>query len=130
MSEHSESTSAGVANLIGLGALLLVADYLIFEVILDEYFFSTILLLTALFALFGHWMRRNHPEASWPIPYGWTMRLLGYTAGTLALVELLYDLRNGVLDNLGDILGGLIVYAGAFLMFRGARQLAGDIEQA
>lgn len=110
-------------NLIGLGALFLVADYVLFELILDEYFFATVLLLAAFYALFALWLQSSHPSAKWPLPYEWTMRVLGYTAGLLGIFELLADLRLGILDNGADILGGLILYAGAVLMFLGARQL-------
>jgi hypothetical protein len=41
----------------------------------------------------------------------------------MGLVELLFDLRLGILDSFGDILGGLGLYAGAFLMFYGARAM-------
>ena len=117
------SSRSSAENLIGLGALVLVANYFIFDLILGEYYMSTALLLAAFYALFAFWHHGSRPSAKWPLPYGWTMRLLGYSAGLLAAFELLDDLRYGVLDNGADILGGLILYAGGVLMFLGARQL-------
>jgi hypothetical protein len=121
---HVESTGLGSAEtLIGLGAAILVVDWLLFGIILDGYYFFTGTLLVAGYALFALWVRTSRPSTSWPVSYPWLMKVLGYTAGALGLVELLGDLRYGVLDTFGYILGGVITYVGAFLMFWGARQV-------
>jgi hypothetical protein len=110
-------------RLVAVGAALIVVVWLIFELILAEYFFSGVTLLLAVVTLFAVWAHKQDPEASWPVPYSWALRVLGYSVGFMGLVELLFDLRNGILDNFVDILGGLTLYAGAFLMFYGARAL-------
>ena len=120
---HVESTKLGNAEtLIGIGAAILVADWLLFDIILDGYYFFTGTLLVAAYALFTLWVRTNRPSASWPVSYSWIVKVLGYTAGALGLLELIGDLRYGVLDTFEYIAGGVIVYAGALLMFLGARQ--------
>jgi len=113
-------------RLLALGAAILLADYVLFDVIFGEYFFFTGTILVAGFALFALWVRQDRPAASWPLPYEWLLRVLGFTAGFLGAIELLADLRFGVLDRPLDILGGLLVYIGAFLMFWGARQMKGS----
>lgn len=111
-------------NLMRLGAALVVASFLVFEILFDDYFFFTGTLLVAAMVLAAVWIRHNRADAVWPIPYTWTLRVLGYTAGFLGAVELLEDLRNSRLYGFADFLGGIVLYAGAFLLFWGARQLA------
>ncbi|NIA25210.1 MAG: hypothetical protein GWP04_06535 [Gammaproteobacteria bacterium] len=108
---------------LALGAALLFVDYVLFDLIFGEYFFFTGTLLVAGFVLFALWVHQDRPAASWPLPYEWLLRVLGFTAGFLGVLELLADLRFGGLRHLGDVFGGLIVYLGAFLMFWGARQM-------
>ena len=93
---HVESTKLGNAEtLIGIGAAILVADWLFFDIILDGYYFFTGTLLVAAYALFTLWVRTNRPSASWPVSYSWIVKVLGYTAGALGLLELIGDLRYG-----------------------------------
>jgi hypothetical protein len=124
---HREAP-AGADLLIRIGAAIIIADWLLFDIILDEYYFFTLTLLIALSALFAAWVRTSRPSSTWPLPYAWIMKLLGYTAGTLVLIEFIGDLRYGVLDNAGNILGGIVLYAGAFVMFWGARQLGSSTD--
>ncbi len=109
-------------RLFALGAALIVVDYLLFELILEEYSFFTGTLLVAAIGLFAVWVRHSRSGASWPVPYGWVAKLLGYMAVFLGLIELLADLRLGILDNGADVIGGLGLYAGAVLMLLGSRQ--------
>jgi len=119
---HRES-SIGAELLLRVGAAIIIADWLLFAIILDEYFFFWGTLLVAAYALFAAWVRSNRPAASWPVPFGWTMKLLGYSAGFLGALDLLDDLRFDVLNGAATIIGAIIFYVGAFLMFWGARQL-------
>ena len=112
-------------RLVALGAGLVVVDYLLFDLILEEYGFFTGTLLAAAAALFAMWVRHGRPGASWPVPYPWTLKVLGYAAGFLGLIELLTDLRLGVLDNAVDIVGGLVLYVGVTMMVLGPRQSEG-----
>lgn len=103
-------------RLASLGAALIVANYLFFEVIVEEYFFSTSLLVVASLALLAVWVRSSKDAAEWPVPYGWSMKVLGFAAGVYGLVELITDLRRGVLEGFLTILGALVLYAGVVLM--------------
>ncbi len=122
----SPSMMAGLSSgerLLVLGAILLSGNYVLFELILNEYFMFTGTLLVAVYALSTVWTRQKRTSATRALPYGWLLRVLGYTAGFLGAIELLTDLRFGVLDRAGDVIGGLIGYTGAFLMFWGGRQI-------
>ncbi|GBD83640.1 hypothetical protein BMS3Abin02_00019 [bacterium BMS3Abin02] len=128
----NSSASSRIAKLgagerwLALGAAIVLADYVLFDLILGEYFFFTGTLLVAGFVLFAVWVHQDRPSASWPLPYEWLLRVLGFTAGFLGVLELLADLRFNVLDLPFDVFGGLFVYIGAFLMFWGARELKGS----
>ena len=111
-------------RLAALGAALIAANYLFFEVIVEEYFFATSLLVVASLALLAVWVRSSKDGADWPIPYGWAMKVLGFAAGVYGLVELITDLRRGVLEGFMTILGALVLYAGVVLMVMGARQIS------
>ena len=110
-------------RLIVFGGVLLVLNYLFFELIVREYYMSSVLLLTGGFAIAAAWIRHNRSDASWPVPYEWLMRVFGFTAGFLGLLELLDDLRFDILDESSAIIGGLILYIAAVMMFMGARQM-------
>ena len=111
-------------RLAALGAALIAANYLFFEVIVEEYFFATSLLVVASLALLAVWVRSSKDGADWPVPYGWSMKVLGFAAGVYGLVELITDLRRGVLEGFMTILGALVLYAGVVLMVMGARQIS------
>lgn len=113
----------GADLLIWIGAAIIVADWLLFDIILDRYYFFTLTLLIALYALFAAWVRTSRRSSTWPLPYAWIMKLLGYSAGVLVLIEFIGDLRYGVLDNATEIFGGIILYVGGLVMSWGAWQL-------
>ena len=114
----------GGERLVALGAAIVAAVYVLFEVIIDEYFFSTALLLVAAFALAAVWTQ-SRGGAGWPVSYAWVLRVLGFAALILGIQELLSDLRNGVLDNGADIIAGLALYVGVGIMYFGSRQTSG-----
>jgi len=109
--------------LLGIGAAALVADYLLFELILRDYFFFVGTLLVAGYVLFAIWVRHNRPSASWPVPYDWLLRVLGFSAGALGLLEFLTDIRFDTLNGASEVFGALLVYAGVIAMSWGAFQL-------
>lgn len=127
--EPAPSVTARLSSgerIVGLGALILLGTYLVFELALEEYGFFTGTLLLGAAAAFAIWVRSNRPSARWPVPYWWLLRVIGYAAGFLAVIELLTDLRLGVLDRFVDVLAALLGYAGAFLMFWGSRQVSDE----
>lgn len=110
-------------RLVIFGAAVIVADYLLFNVIIAEYSFSHASLLMGVWALGAAWFYHQRSGGNWAVPYPVVLKVLGYTAGTFGALEVLVDLRYGVLDRAADLLGALVYYAGAGLMFWGARSL-------
>lgn len=113
----------GAERLLLLGATIVLGDYLLFDLIIGEYSFSHITLVTAIWALGAAWVYHQRSSGSWPVPYPIVMKVVGYTAGIFGANELLVDLRFGILDRPADFLGGLVLYVGAGLMLWGARSL-------
>ena len=113
-------------RLIVFGGALLILNYLFFELILREYFTSTVLLLVGGLVVAAAWIRHNRADASWPLPYEWLMRVMGFTAGFLGLIEALDDLRFDVLDESSAIIAGLILYTAVVMMFMGAKKMGAE----
>jgi hypothetical protein len=116
--QKAPERSAG-ANLMGLGALVLVGGYLLFELILDEYSTGSLTMLFAAWILALVWMGTD----SWGgIPVNTALRFAGYSLTLLGVYFLLNDLRGGFVDGI-DILGAIVYYGGIVIVFLGARSL-------
>lgn len=108
-------------SLVFIGALLSLGTYLVFELILDEYFqFVTTLVAAALIVLVT---RVGRPWLAQLAPVPVLVKALGYTLAVSGAFDLLGDLRFGRLDDAVSIIGGLVAYAGFVLAFIGARSI-------
>jgi hypothetical protein len=104
------------------GAALIILVELIFGVLLQQYHAGQISFLAAVAVVAAAWIRHaRHGEV--PLGYVTVVRLAGFTVGLIALVGIVGELRNGVFDDIADILGGLAYYIGAALMVAGAWSL-------
>lgn len=108
-------------GLVAFAGMVVIAVWLIFSIILDEYYIDWLMLILAVAAVALPRIDRGKIEAFHPLPV--LMKLTGYGIALIALLELISNLRYGVLDNLGDILGGLLTYAAGAMAFVGARQI-------
>jgi ABC-type maltose transport system permease subunit len=107
-------------GLVAFAGIVVVATWLIFEVIVNEYSIAWVLLLFGVAAAVLPRLNRDAVEKVAPLPV--LMKVLGYGIALMALFYLIEDLRFGVLDNVADILAGLITYAAGVMAFLGARQ--------
>jgi len=112
-------------RLVGIGAALLLVHFVVFEVLIEEYFFPTTLLLIAGAVVLAVWVKQNRSSASWPIPFSDLLWASGLVAGFYGVVEFLTDIRRGLLDDAGDLIGALIFYGACVLMVLGARAIKG-----
>jgi hypothetical protein len=128
MSEESGSNAsnnplAGQSgeNLVSLGALLVIGSWLIFEVIAEDYFVTTVAVGLGLLILI---LPRFDIDAITDIaPVPAFLKLAGYALALIGVVEIIDEIQGGILDAGGSaILGALIAYAGYVLAFLGARQ--------
>lgn len=110
-------------SMVALGATLLILTEIVGGLIFSEYSLWDSALLGAIAALVLVMSRRSR-EAS-PVPYAWTLMVLGWMEGILAIWELLDGLRDSWLRG-WTILFYLISLVGAVLMWVGGRQVHGS----
>ncbi|MFP3915947.1 MAG: hypothetical protein ACLFWM_13795 [Actinomycetota bacterium] len=106
-------------GLLTIGALLVVGVYVVFELLIGEYFQSWTVIVAAVFALVLPRVDRTASERI--APMGVLLKALGYLIVVTGLLEALNDIRFGQLDEGAEIIGALIAYAGYVLAFLGAR---------
>lgn len=108
-------------NMVMIGAALVLASYVIFALIANEYHQFIVQLVAAAFAVLLPSVNRDSVGKVAPFPVA--MKVLGYLIAVGGLFEILYDIRFGVLDEFMSIAGALVAYAGYVLAFIGARSI-------
>jgi hypothetical protein len=108
-------------GLVAFAGIVVIAAWIIFLVILDEYGIAWVLLLLSFAAALLPRLNREQVEKVLPLPT--LMKVIGYAIALLAAFNLVEDLRFGILDNVADILAGLMTYAAGAMAFLGARQI-------
>lgn len=101
------------------GAGLIVLVEVVFGLVIEEYWAGDPAFLLALAVLGAAWLRHVR-KAELPISHSLVVRAAGFGLLALAVIDLPYELRNGIFDNIADILGGAGYYLGAALMALGA----------
>jgi hypothetical protein len=98
------------------GAALVLLVAIVFGVLLETFFIDYVIWVLALTVLvLGYLSTRG--EA---VPAAKTIIMLaGLAVGLLALADLIYDLRNGIFDDVLDIVAGLGYFIGAAAMAAG-----------
>ena len=125
--EGERPAMAGAADftsgegLVALGGLVVVAGYIIFEVIVTEYFTDWLPLMLAIAVAVLPRLNRETVEKVHPLAV--MMKTLGYALGVLGVLALINDLRFENYDDFASVLGALALYAGAALALVGARQI-------
>lgn len=115
-------STSGSEGLLLIGALAILGGWLIFEVIASEYTAGATPVVLAAWAL----VVLMNDSGMGPVSKSTVLKVLGYTVALFGAREIIADLRTGLLDDIGDWLGALIFYAGAALMFVGARGIKTD----
>lgn len=124
MTEEQGSTS-GSPNVAGLdfvtlGALVVLASWIIFDVITDDYLVATV--ASALAAAIVLLPRVDAGAITSIAPLSAFLKLAGYTLAVVGLVELVNDIESNLFDAGGaTIFGALVAYVGYVLAFVGAR---------
>jgi len=115
------SISMSGENMVMIGAALVLASYVIFALIANEYHQFIVQLVAAAFAVLLPSIDRDSVGKVAPFPVA--MKVLGYVIAVGGLFEVLYDIRFGILDEFMSIAGALVAYAGYVLAFIGARSI-------
>lgn len=108
-------------GLVAFAGMIVIAVWVIFAIILNEYFINWLMLVLAVAVAVLPRVDRGQVEKLHPLPV--LMKVAGYGIALIALVELISNVRYGVLDNIADILAGLATYAAGLMAFVGARQI-------
>lgn len=108
-------------GLVAFAGIVIIAVWVIFDVIIDNYGMdNTVAVLAATAAILPR-LDRMTVEKVLPLPI--LMKVVGYALVMFGVVELVLDLRFGVLDDLGTVVAALGTYAAYVMAFVGARQI-------
>ncbi|MGD2043741.1 MAG: hypothetical protein PVJ28_08835 [Acidimicrobiia bacterium] len=126
--DHDEATVlAGAGDftsgegLVAFAGIVIIAVWLIFSIIVTEYFISWLMLSLAVAATLLPRLNRETVERVHALPV--LMKVIGYAIALIGVFALVEDLRFGEYEDIGDILGALATYAAAVMAFLGARQI-------
>lgn len=108
-------------TMVMAGAALVLASYLIFQLISRDYGQSAVTITAAILILALFQFRPVWVTAIAPIPV--LLKTLGLILATVGLLQFLGDVRSEIFDDFGTILGAVITYAGFILAFLGARSI-------
>lgn len=116
-------TSTSGASLVMIGGGLLIVGYLLFGLILNEYWVSWLPLLLAIIAVLLPRIDRSFVEKFAPI--GAVTKAVGYLLAIMGVVSLAEDIRfaGSQLDSFVEILGAIVAYAGFAAAYLGARSI-------
>jgi len=111
------------AGMVALGSIILLGTYLLFGVLLNDYWVGWIAVLLSIGALLLLRVDSSFVEKLAPVPV--LVKLIGYTLGVVGALALLEDLRfaNGTLNEFPELIGALVAYAGYVVAFLGARSI-------
>lgn len=126
-SDESASVFEGAGDftkgegLVAFAGMVLLAVWVIFDLILDTYGMDNLVPVVATVAIVLPRLQRTTVERLHPLPT--LMKVTAWALVLLGVVELLLDVRIGFYGHIGGILGALISYAGYVMAFMGARQI-------
>lgn len=131
--EVSDPTEDATANLVGdfstgegmvtLAGIILLAVWLIFEVITDDYSISTLEFILASGAVILPRLDRDKVESY--LSLGRIMKLIGYVLALIGVVEIVFALETSAFSDIGGmtLFAVLLTYAAYVVAFLGARQI-------
>lgn len=108
-------------GLVAFAGMVLVAVWVIFDLITGTYGMDNLIPVVAAVALLLPRLARDRVERIQPLPV--LMKLAGWALVLLGIVDFLIDVRFGFYDTIGGIIGALAAYAGYVMAFVGARQI-------
>jgi hypothetical protein len=125
MADEQTGASGGMnfggLDLVTIGALVVLASWVIFDLITDDYLVATVAVALALIIVLLPRFDSGAITAFAPVPA--FLKLAGYSLALIGLVEILTDIETNLFDAGGaTIFGALIAWAGYVIAFVGARQ--------
>lgn len=108
-------------GLVAFAGIVIITVWVIFSIIVTEYFISWLMLSLAVAAAILPRLNRDTVERVHPLPV--LMKVIGYAIALIGVFALVEDVRFGEYEDIGDILGALATYAAAVMAFVGSRQI-------
>jgi len=110
-------------GMVALAGMILIADYLLFGLILNDYWVGWIAVILSVIAIAAPRIDRNFVEKIATLPA--LMKAVGYLIALVGILQLIEDIRfaSGALDDFTEIIGGLALYGASALAFLGARSI-------
>jgi hypothetical protein len=110
-------------GMVALGGIVLIATWLVFGVLLNDYWIGWLALLLAVVAVLLLRGSGSFAEKIAPIPV--LAKTIGYLLALIGVFALVEDLRfaDGTLNEFPDVIGALASYAGYVIAFMGARSI-------
>lgn len=111
-------------KLVVLAAALMLAIYIIFDLIADSYGIGSVAFVISLGILMAAFARHKRPGTTWSIPYETVIRLLGLALLALGVYFFISEVRGGIFDRrAGVVIGALLFYIAVAVSGVGAYQL-------
>jgi hypothetical protein len=109
--------------MVAFGGGLIVAGWVLFEIILNDYYTAWVTLLLAVLAIMLPRASRAFVDKFAPMSA--LMKAVGYMIVILAAISLVEDIRfaSSALDDFTEILGALVLYGGSAIAWLGARAI-------
>jgi hypothetical protein len=109
--------------MVSLGGLILIGTYVIFGLILGDYWVSWLAMLLAIGSFLVVRGDKAFIEKLAPVPV--LIKMIGYLLAVIGLLALVEDIRfaDGTLNEFPDVIGALAAYAGYVIAFLGARSI-------
>ncbi len=119
--EQDESIFSSGEGMVALGGAIVTAVFVIFELFLQDYNINTTTVVVAVVAIVLPRLDRDMIEQIAPLAV--LMKLAGYLLLLVGVIEIIFDLRLGILDEFVTIIAALAAYAGYAIAFLGARSI-------
>ena len=109
-------------GLVAFAGMVLLAVWVIFDIIVDEYGMDNLVPVLATVAILLPRLDRAKVERLLPLPMA--MKLTGWAIVLIGIVEVIIDVRFNAYEDFAGIIGALGAYAGYAMAFVGARQIS------
>ena len=110
-------------GLVAFAGMVLVAAWIIFGVVANTYWVAWLALVPAIAVVLLPRLDRANVERFHPLPL--LMKALGYAITLVGVLTIIEDVRfaGSQLDEIFEVVGALVAYAGFVMAFLGARQI-------
>lgn len=111
-------------RLVVLAGALMLANYIIFDLIADSYGIGSIAFVVSLGILTAAYLKYKRSDATWSVPYESVLRVLVWVLFAQGVYFFISEVRGGIFDRRAAVvIGALIFYAATVIAGVGAYQL-------